>query len=210
MAFEDKCGGAEVMNKAMNNSATLVPLATAASGRCPGRILCDSGLQPPALCDSGLRPPDPSRQRPPAADPTRQRPSAAGPGSGLLCALAVSEPVAPSSLSQAAQLACAFTSNHGCFRCRKHSRLLYTHSHANRPASFRKQLSLLSPSFAVAFAFTSIRGCSRKQPSLLSQAAHSLSLSWASTAAPASSPRHFRKPAFVFASSPGRFGKQPR
>lgn len=138
---------------------------------------------------------------------TPHSPHCGGPATcGLLCALAVSEPVAPP--AQAAQLACAFTSIHGCFRCRKHFRLLY--SHANRPASFRKQLSLLSQSFAGAFAFKSTRGCSRKQPSLLSQAAHSLSLSQASTAAPASSPRHFRKPAFVFASSPGRFGKQPR
>ena len=51
-------GGANV-NKAMNNGATLVPLATAASGCCPWQ--------------------DPSRQRPPAADPSRQRPSAADP-----------------------------------------------------------------------------------------------------------------------------------
>ena len=44
-------GGADV-NKAMNNGATLVPLATAASARCPGRILRDSGLRPLALRDS--------------------------------------------------------------------------------------------------------------------------------------------------------------
>lgn len=142
---------------------------------------------------------------------TPHSPHCGGPATcGLLCALAVSEPVAPPAgfckqpsslvLSQAFTVAFAVASICGCFIRTQTDQPVFSSSSAcfcnhSRSLSLSKAFALLSQaaqlaftSSPLAFAFTGIHGRSRKQ----------------------TSPRHFRKPAFVFASSPGRFGKQPR
>ena len=149
------------MNKAMNNSATLVPLATAASGRCPGRILCDSGLQPPALCDSGLRP---LTQR-----DSGLRPLALAVGCCVRWLSASQWRPArfrkqPSSLalSQAITVAFAVASIRGCFtRIRTQTDQPVF---ASSSACFRHHSRSLSLSQAFAVALASSPACFHKQP----------------------------------------------